>query len=142
MSTSKVCPCGSNKTYLVCCGPFHKGKIFAPSAEALMRSRFSAYVLNIPQYIYRTWDKNTRPPLKILREDNIQIFTHLEIINTNQGSKDDKEGTVEFIASFINKNSNTANDDQTIQQHRENSYFVKKDKQWKYVNELSKIKNK
>jgi len=105
-----------------------------------MRSRFSAYVLNIPQYIYRTWDKNTRPPLHVLREDSSQTFTHLEIKNTTRGNESDKNGTVEFIASFIINNNDPSSKNGTVHQHHENSYFVKKENKWKYVNELSKIK--
>ncbi len=139
MSSVKLCPCDSNKSYLLCCGPYHKGKIHAPTAEILMRSRFSAYVLNNPQYIYRTWDKNTRPPLTVLRKTNSQIFTELEIMTSTKGQVEDKYGTVEFIASYIDENEDSTNGHKTIQQHHENSYFVKHQNKWKYVNELSKI---
>jgi len=123
----------------MCCGKYHKGKIHAPTAEALMRSRFSAYVLEEIQYVYRTWDKTTRPPLNVLREDSPQKFTKLEIIQSSKGSEKDNEGTVEFIASFILETNNSTKSDDTIHQHHENSYFQKSDKQWKYVNELSKV---
>ena len=40
----KACPCGSGKEYAACCGPVISGKAAAPTAEALMRARYSAYV--------------------------------------------------------------------------------------------------
>ena len=135
----KKCPCGSNEPYRICCGRFHNGKLQAGTAEVLMRSRFSAYVLNIHQYIYRTWDTTTRPPLSILRKESPQIFTQLEIINTTLGGLNDDTGTVEFVANYMIINDDL--EDKTIHQHHENSYFVKTANKWKYVNEVSKIYN-
>ncbi|MEH6455265.1 MAG: YchJ family metal-binding protein [Cocleimonas sp.] len=129
----KHCPCGSQISYALCCGRYHKGNIHAPTAEALMRSRYSAYVLDNAQYVYRTWDEDTRPPLKILREDNSQLFNQLQIISTTKGDIDDDTGTVEFIASYKLEN----NDE--IHQHHENSYFIKLKNHWLYVSELSKV---
>ena len=134
-----LCPCNSNKSYSLCCSPYLKGKIHAPTAEALMRSRYSAYVTNNTQYVYRSWDENTRPPLKVLREDNSQIFTKLEIIKTTAGGSEDETGTVEFIASYMLKDSSDISMESEIHQHHENSYFVKRKNRWVYVNELSKI---
>lgn len=131
MVNPKQCPCNSKQPYALCCGRYHKGKIHASTAEALMRSRFSAYVLKHIQYIYRTWDVDTRPPLNVLREDNSQVFTSLEIISTKT---EDNTATVEFIANY------KINDSDDIQQHKENSYFVKRQGRWLYVNELSQIK--
>lgn len=131
MSKPNQCPCDSKMPYAICCGRYHKGKIHPPTAEALMRSRFSAYVLNNAQYIYRTWDQNTRPPLKVLREDNSQIFTQLEIISFTKGGLHDETGTVEFIANY------KLNDINDIHRHHENSYFVKQKNHWLYVNVLS-----
>lgn len=130
---NKRCPCNSKTPYTLCCGRYHKGKLNAPTAEALMRSRFSAYVVNDIQYIYRTWDKKTRPPLKVLRQNNPQIFTQLQILNHTYGNPQDETGTVEFIASYKIDNS------EDIHQHHENSYFLKQNKRWVYVNEVSKI---
>ncbi len=136
MLKNKPCPCGSNKQYSRCCGVYHKGKIPAPTAEKLMRSRYSAYITSNVQYVYRSWDVNTRPPLTVLREDSSQIFTHLEILNTTKGDVNDETGTVEFIASYILKNDT---ENANILQHHENSYFIKHKNRWVYVNELSKI---
>ncbi|MCL4113080.1 UNVERIFIED_CONTAM: hypothetical protein GTU68_050002 [Idotea baltica] len=98
-----------------------------------MRSRFSAYVLGNPQYIYRTWDENTRPPLTVLREENSQVFTQLKIISTTQGGVNDEIGTVEFIASYTFKDDGTNG---SINRHHENSTFSKQKNRWVYVNAI------
>ena len=64
MSTDRVnCPCGSGRLYPACCARFHMGtfKLRAPNPEALMRSRFSAYVMNDLTYLRDTWLPETRP---------------------------------------------------------------------------------
>ena len=57
---SRRCPCGTGLTYGECCGKYHAGTN-APTAEALMRSRFSAFVTGDEAYLLRTWDPDTRP---------------------------------------------------------------------------------
>ena len=47
------CPCGTGRTYALCCGRYHTGEA-APDAEALMRSRYSAYVLGLIDYLVAT----------------------------------------------------------------------------------------
>ncbi|WP_395141948.1 YchJ family protein [Schlegelella aquatica] len=57
------CPCGSGAPYAGCCGRWHQGPqhLQAPHAEALMRSRYSAYVLGLVDYLLDTWHPGTRP---------------------------------------------------------------------------------
>jgi SEC-C motif-containing protein len=59
IDTLTPCPCG-HTSYARCCGPLHEGGI-ASSAEALMRSRYSAYVLKREDYLLATWHPSTRP---------------------------------------------------------------------------------
>lgn len=54
------CPCGSRKAYALCCWRWHSGEV-APDAEALMRSRYAAYVMKRLDYILATWHASTRP---------------------------------------------------------------------------------
>ena len=54
-----TCPCGK-AAYEACCGRHHGG-IAAPDAESLMRSRYSAYVLELGPYLLSTWHPDTRP---------------------------------------------------------------------------------
>ncbi|MFO0649146.1 MAG: YchJ family metal-binding protein [Polyangiales bacterium] len=54
MSRAAQCPCGSDRVYAVCCKPFHDGVSEAPDAEALMRSRYSAFAMKRPEYLWKT----------------------------------------------------------------------------------------
>ena len=54
------CHCDSGLLYAECCEVFHGG-VAAPTAQALMRSRYSAYVLNLKDYLLSTWYSSTRP---------------------------------------------------------------------------------
>jgi SEC-C motif-containing protein len=54
------CPCNEKLSYPSCCGRWHAGTP-APTAEALMRSRYSAYVLGLEDYLLATWHPDTRP---------------------------------------------------------------------------------
>ena len=55
-----ACPCQSGLDYAHCCQPLHQGRP-APSPEALMRSRFSAFALGNTDYISRSWHLSQRP---------------------------------------------------------------------------------
>ncbi|HEY9279774.1 MAG TPA: YchJ family metal-binding protein [Eoetvoesiella sp.] len=58
------CPCGGKGgvfLYRDCCGPFINDNKPAPSAEQLMRSRYTAYALGNADYILATWHASTRP---------------------------------------------------------------------------------
>jgi len=55
------CPCGSGRGYAECCRLLHDG-VAARDAEALMRSRYSAYVLGLADYLLASWHPTTRPP--------------------------------------------------------------------------------
>ena len=59
---AQACACGSGRAYTQCCGPLHAGAV-AADAEALMRSRYSAYVLGLRDYLQATWHVSTRPQL-------------------------------------------------------------------------------
>lgn len=63
MPSETPCPCGLPALYSQCCGRFHAGPLHlqAPSAEALMRSRYSAYVMGLSDYLRDTWHPRTRP---------------------------------------------------------------------------------
>lgn len=52
--TESPCPCGSSKTLSGCCGPYLQGASEAPNAEALMRSRYTAFVRGDADYLWRT----------------------------------------------------------------------------------------
>jgi SEC-C motif-containing protein len=89
------CPCGSNQSYANCCEPLHLGKP-APHAEALMRSRYTAYTFGLEQYLLDTWHKNTRPDSLGLADDATTKWLGLEVRRVK--IIDDDTATVEFIA--------------------------------------------
>ncbi|MFJ8465903.1 YchJ family protein [Streptomyces swartbergensis] len=97
MST-RSCPCGLLVAYGDCCGRYHSGTASAPTAEALMRSRYSAFVKGDAGYLLRTWHPRTRPGT--LELDPRMRWTGLEILDTSDGSAFHSGGTVEFRASY------------------------------------------
>ncbi|OYY93588.1 MAG: hypothetical protein B7Y41_11645 [Hydrogenophilales bacterium 28-61-23] len=67
MSESTRCPCESGLAFQACCHPYLSGKAVAHSAEALMRSRYVAYVLEDEPYLLATWHPDTRPAVGSMR---------------------------------------------------------------------------
>jgi SEC-C motif-containing protein len=119
-----MCFCGANSNYENCCGQFHKGLQFAPTAEALMRSRYSAYILCDSAYLLSTWYKNTRPKQLDFSQD-ILDWQKLEILHTKKGNVKDDKGKVEFNAFYIQ--------DGQLQVMHEISRFKKLGGKWFYV---------
>ncbi len=97
MHTVKLCPCESKKPYSVCCEPYHNG-IAAPTAEALMRSRYTAFALGLEEYLLQTWHPETRPSTLNLAEDAATKWLGLQVKNTANISE--KKATVEFVARY------------------------------------------
>jgi SEC-C motif-containing protein len=93
-----VCPCGSGRRLDDCCGRYHRGAA-APSAEVLMRSRYSAYVLKNSHYLRQTWHPATCPPELEISNDDIH-WQQLLIVDTQAGGEGDSEGAVEFVAAY------------------------------------------
>jgi SEC-C motif-containing protein len=90
------CPCGSGRTYAACCAPLHAGTP-AASAEALMRSRYSAYVFELEEYLLATWHPSTRPPVLDLQDETSRIkWLGLEVKRHSGKGPDD--AVVEFVA--------------------------------------------
>ncbi|MFI6854810.1 YchJ family protein [Streptomyces sp. NPDC050416] len=96
--TTRSCPCGLPGAYGDCCGRYHSGTAAAPTAEALMRSRYCAFVKGDAGYLLRTWHPRTRPAT--LELDPRMRWTGLEILDTSDGSAFHSAGTVEFRASY------------------------------------------
>lgn len=135
-NSNTPCPCQSSSenpvNYAVCCGRYHKGKIHAPTAEALMRSRYTAYVVGNAQYLYRTWHEKTRPSLQSLRDSGPQDLISLKILSTQEGGINDQKGMVEFVSSYDNDNADAEPDEQILQ-HKEKSLFVRVKNRWVYI---------
>lgn len=116
------CPCLSGFTYSECCKPFHDG-VAAPTAEKLMRSRYSAYALGKADYLLDTWHPRLRPEL-IVVDDDVRWY-RLDILGRTGGGILDTTATVEFVAYF-------RQDGSAGSQH-ENSRFVRENGRWFYL---------
>ncbi|MER2583207.1 MAG: YchJ family protein [Candidatus Competibacter sp.] len=125
MNAIAVCPCGSGKAYATCCGPYLDCEQRPITAEALMRSRYTGYVLARRDYLLRTWHESTRPGQLDLNDAENVRWLSLKIIRTAAGGPDDARGMVEFVARY--KIGGRA--------HRlhEASQFVRESGQWFYL---------
>lgn len=92
------CPCSSGTSYAECCGRLHRGAA-AATAEELMRSRYSAFVVGDEDYLFRTWHPRTRPDDLTLPTD--RDWTALVVLDTEAGGEDDEAGVVEFEARYV-----------------------------------------
>jgi SEC-C motif domain protein len=123
------CYCCSGKKFADCCQPFISGIAKPSMAEALMRSRYSAYATGAVEYILRSTHPSTRrfhdaESIEIWAKSN--VWQKLEIVSTTKGDVKDKHGTVEFKAYFLDANSQ-------LQIHHEISNFAKELGRWFFV---------
>lgn len=122
MASVNHCPCGNPLPYEDCCGRVHAGGA-APTAEALMRSRYSAFATGDTEYLLHSWHPSTRPGE--LRLDPSQRWERLEIVSTSGGGLLHAEGTVEFRAHYRHSSHNGV--------LHERSRFTRVDGRWVYV---------
>ncbi|GMA28452.1 YchJ family protein [Arenivirga flava] len=122
MTAPPACPCGSGELLAACCGPLHAGHP-APTAERLMRSRFSAFALGDAAYLLRSWSRTTRPAS--LEVDGGTVWRRLQIVDAVGGGAADAQGVVEFRASY--------RDADGAGLLHERSRFVREDGRWVYV---------
>ncbi|GAA5159276.1 YchJ family protein [Ornithinimicrobium tianjinense] len=92
------CPCGSGHGYAVCCGPLLRQERAAETAEELMRSRYTAYVLRDDDHLVRTWHPRTRPA--DVSTDEGLAWDGLEVLDRRAGGPGDQEGEVVFRARY------------------------------------------
>jgi SEC-C motif-containing protein len=121
--SAQRCPCLSGLTYDTCCGRLHAGTAVAQTAEQLMRSRFSAFAMDDPDYLLQTWHPTTRPATLELDAD--RRWYRLDIVSTRDGGPFDRTGVVEFEA-FYRAPTGAGS------QH-EISRFVREAGRWQYV---------
>jgi SEC-C motif-containing protein len=123
----KNCPCGSGLPYSGCCEPYISGAKDAPTAEALMRSRYSAYAEHAIDYIISTCNREGRDAIDLKQTKNWSEKSRwlgLKILSVNKGGPLDAEGTVEFEASY--------EQDGLKDIHHENARFKKIGGTWFY----------
>lgn len=122
-----ACPCGSGEEYAACCAAYVIDGEPAPTAEALMRSRYTAYVVGDRDHLLRTWHPRTRPADVDVSES--VRFTRLEIIRTEGGTTDDVMGQVEFRA-YWKSGAGNARQDGVL---HEASVFHRRAGRWFYM---------
>jgi len=121
MAKPAFCPCGRGLPYAECCGPIHDGAA-ASSAEALMRSRYTAFALDNDAYVLQSWHPHTRPAS--IEPDQGLRWVGLDIIESTGGGLFDAEGVVEFRAHYRDHGKHG--------DMVERSRFVRHDGQWVY----------
>ncbi|QIS15269.1 hypothetical protein F5544_37205 [Nocardia arthritidis] len=118
-----MCPCRRGERFDECCGPILAGERDAPTAEALMRSRYTAFAVGDAEYLKRSWHPRTRP--RELTLDPGQRWLFLEIVRTERGGPFDDAGTVEFVAHYRSGGGRG--------ELHETSRFVRVDGAWTYL---------
>lgn len=122
----RSCPCGLPQPYDACCGRYHRGAATAPTAELLMRSRFSAFAVGDEAYLLQSWHPDTR--LRRVGLDVGRRWVRLEIVACTGGGLFEREGTVEFRAHHVRKGRSDV--------LHENSVFRREGGSWLYVEAL------
>ncbi len=117
-----LCPCGQGQPYPECCGRHHAGTP-APTAESLMRSRYSAYVLGNARYVLDTWHPDTRPSELDLGIEPRPRWLGLKIVRHEPSGPD--HASVTFEARY--KLNGRA-----FRMH-ETSRFIREEGRWFYV---------
>lgn len=121
------CPCCSGKAYAECCEPFLLGVRQPSTAEALMRSRYTAYVRANLDYIYESSGPAVRKEFdhaSTQRWAEQAEWHGLEILRVEAGGDQDECGVVEFVAHYTIGESKC--------DHHEVATFVRQRGIWKF----------
>jgi SEC-C motif-containing protein len=122
------CYCGNSKPYTDCCEIGHKNLTEIKTAEQLMRSRYSAFVLANGDYLMATHHNSTRlikEKKAIVKWTKSVQWIRLEVLETSKGSENDIKGIVTFNAYFFENGK--------VDLINEKSAFVKENNQWFYL---------
>ena len=102
-----ICPCrktaSARLSYAECCQPYVEGRAQAPSAEALMRARYSAFAVGAIDYLVETVAPEARSDMD---RGSLEAWSResdwlgLDIVETVEGKPGDSKGVVEFTAHF------------------------------------------
>lgn len=125
-----LCPCQSNLEYEKCCGPYLSGEAIAPTAEKLMRARYTAYTRSQVEYVKKTLAPESMKGFTLAdakKWADEMDWRGLKIIKTEKGQPHDSKGMVEFVATYANKEGE-------VLEHHEVSQFRKNEKgEWLFV---------
>jgi SEC-C motif domain protein len=131
-----LCPCGSALPFLKCCELYLSSAAIAPTAEALMRSRYTAYSRGNVEYLMATLHPNSRRKnerLTLLESIQNTQWVGLKIIKTEKGQIQDKRGVVEFVALYQPAHPKDRLQTEVVNQLHERSRFTKEGDQWFYI---------
>ena len=127
------CPCGSGAAFAHCCSPVLDGEP-APTAEALMRSRFSAFVVGDEDHLFRSWHPRTRPPGPYCHAGTRWLsLTVRETVGGGAGAADGEEAVVAFTARFLTGDGRGRVVEDELE---ERSRFVRRAGRWLYLDAL------
>lgn len=120
------CLCGADAVWTECCGAVLAGRRDTATAEALMRSRYCAFVVGDAEYLLASWASATRPQ-QLSLEPGID-WRRLRILDTVAGGPEDETGVVEFVAHYREP-------DGTRAMQRERSRFLREGeaRAWRYL---------
>ena len=124
-----LCPCGTGRPFTACCEPYLEGERAAPTAEALMRARYSAFATGRVDFLMETLlpdEEDPADPQSIREWSENSEWLGLEILSTVEGGEEDDEGMVEFIAQYRPRDGS---EDEVVE-HRERSFFERMDGRW------------
>ncbi len=127
---NKICYCASNLKFSECCLPIILGQKNASTAEELMRSRYSAYVIKNFDYLKESLDPekySSFNKIALIQSSKNIKWLKLEILETFAGKENDELGEVIFIAYFKLLSTNKK------YKHHEHSYFKKINGKWFFV---------
>ncbi len=127
MSPKSLCPCGSGMDSAKCCEPIVRGKASAPTAEALMRARYSAHALAAYDFLEQSVCSDVREKVddaKMRQWSESVEWKGLEVHKTEGGQAEDDTGTVSFTAHYSVNGID--------QEMREDATFIREDGEWRY----------
>src|ERR1700733_9591341 len=128
MTAINACPCGTGKEFAACCEPYIAGKAAAPTAEALMRARYTAYATGRIDFIEKSHAPETRADFdrKASEKWSKESKWHgLQVVFTKGGTEKDQDGIVNFIAHFETGGQHY--------EHREIATFRKEGSNWLFL---------
>lgn len=122
-SGERMCPCGTGELYANCCAALHAG-MPAATPEALMRSRYGAFVLRLADYLLATWHPRTRPShASLVLRDPPPKWLGLDVRRATVAGD---RGEVEFVARYRIGGGPAS-------RMHETSRFVREADRWYYV---------
>lgn len=125
------CPCGSGQAFAACCGPIIDGTQPAATAEALMRSRYTAYVRHAYAHLRDSLSAEERKDFVLEQArswSESSDWLGLKILRVEQGGPEDAEGQVEFTARFRTGGKE--------HEHHEIAKFSREDGRWVYAGQV------